>query len=94
MLWAAAVICFFGFFRSGEITVSSTTSRVHRAWGNVSVDDAHTPTSLRIKLRKSETDQLGNSVDVYVGRIDSPLCPVSWITWQFMALIQAHSLGL
>ena len=26
MLWAAAIICFFGFFQSGEITVRSTTS--------------------------------------------------------------------
>ena len=40
------------------------------------MDDAHTPTSLRIKLKKSKTDQLGYAVDVYVGRIDSLLCPV------------------
>ena len=74
------LLFFFGFFRSGEITVPSTTSfqqRVHLAWGDVSVDNAHTPTSLRIKLKKSKTDQLRNGVDVYVGRINSPLCPVA-----------------
>ena len=79
MLWAAAIICFFGFFRSGEITVPSTTSfnpKIHLAWGDVSVDDTNSPTTLRIRLKTSKTDQLGNGVDVYVGRTDSPLCPV------------------
>ena len=60
------------------------------------MDDAHTPTSLRIKLKKSKTDQLGNGVDVYVGRINSPLCPVG-AGLDYMAVrgpIWAHSLGL
>jgi len=26
MIWAAAVICFFGFFHAGEITVPTTAS--------------------------------------------------------------------
>ena len=33
-------------------------------------------TTLRIRLKTSTTDQLGNGVNVYVGRTDSPLCPV------------------
>ena len=71
MLWAAAIICFFGFFQSGEITVRSTTSfnpNIHLAWGDVSVDDTSSPTTLRIRLKTSKTDQL---VDVYIGRTDS-----------------------
>ena len=38
MLWAAAVLCFFGFFRSGETTVysqNSIDSRKHLSWGDV-----------------------------------------------------------
>ena len=42
----------------------------------MSVDNRHSPTALRISLKKSKTDQLGNGVDVYVGKVDSPLCPV------------------
>ena len=39
MLWAAALSCFFGFFRAGEITVPSATAfdpAAHLAWGDVS----------------------------------------------------------
>ena len=62
MLWAAAMICFFGLFRSGEITVPSITSfnpSTHLAWGDVSVDNIDSPTALCIRLKKSKTDQLG-----------------------------------
>ena len=54
MLWAAMTICFFGFFRSGEITVPSINSfnpSVHLAWGDVSLDNAMAPTMLRIHLK-------------------------------------------
>jgi len=40
------------------------------------VNNLSSPTQLRIKLKKSKTEQLGESVDVYVGKTDSPLCPV------------------
>ena len=79
MLWAAAMICFFGFFRSGEITVPSITSfnpSTHLAWGDVSVDNIDSPTALCIRLKKSKTDQLGEGVNVYVGKTDTQLCPV------------------
>lgn len=39
LLWAAATVCFFGFFRAGEITVPSASafdSTSHLAWGDVS----------------------------------------------------------
>ena len=61
MLWAAVVICFFGFFRSGEITVPSLNSfdpSSHLAWGDVSLDNVLDPTMLKVHLRKSKTDQL------------------------------------
>ena len=53
MIWAAAMICFFGFSQSGKITVPSITSfnpAVHLAWGDVSVDNKDNPTTLCIKL--------------------------------------------
>ena len=80
MVWAAAVLCFFGFFRSGEITLQSTTSfnpATHLAWGDVAVDSRQTPTMLKVHLKRSKSDQLGKGVDVFIGHTSNPLCPVS-----------------
>ena len=80
MLWAAAVLCFFGFFRSGEITVPSQNAfdpRKHLSWGDIAVDNQLQPTMLRVMLKHSKTDQLGKGVEVYVGRTGCSLCPVA-----------------
>ena len=79
MSWAATTICFFEFFQSAEITVPSTTSfnpSINLAWGDVSVDNTYFSMSLRLRLKKSNTNLLGNGVDVYVGRTDSQFCLV------------------
>ena len=79
MLWAAVVICFFGFFHSGEITVPSLKSfdpSIHLAWGDVSLDNVLDPTMLKVHLRKSKTDQLKKGANIYIGKINSSLCPV------------------
>ena len=80
MMWAAATVCFFGFFRSGEITVPSVAAydtTVHLAWGDVAVDNPSKPTAIRIKLKRSKCDQFGAGVDVHLGHTNSPLCPVT-----------------
>jgi len=85
MMWAATSLCFFGFFRSGEITVPSLTSfdsSRHLAWGDVAVDSLDNP---KIHLKTSKTDQLRRGADVYVGRIDCPLCPITAVL-HYMAL--------
>ena len=82
MLWAAATVCFFGFFRSSEITAPSLTTfdpSVHLSWGDVTVDDRTRPTSLRVHLKRSKCDQFGAGVDVHIGRTASPLCPVTTV---------------
>ena len=51
MLWAACCTCFFGFLRSGEITVPSQQeydSGYHISHGNVRVDNATHPQSLKL----------------------------------------------
>ena len=80
MIWAAAVLCFFGFFRSGEITVPHVTGfdpKIHLAWGDVALDNTQSPTLLKIRLKRSKTDQLGQGVDIFVGRTECSLCPVA-----------------
>ncbi len=80
MLWAACSLCFFGFFRSGEITSPSKSGFQplrHLAWGDVSIDDHSSPTLLKVHLKISKCDQLGKGVDVFVGRTGTVLCPVT-----------------
>ena len=79
MLWAAASLCFFGFFRGGEITVQSAGAfdpKVHLAWGDVSVDGTVPPSKIRVFLKRSKTDQFGRGVEVFVGATGDALCPV------------------
>ena len=80
MLWVAATLCFFGFFRSGEITVPSQAafnSSQHLAWGDIAVDNRSCPTLLKVHQKRSKCDQLGKGVDVFIGRTDDLLCPVA-----------------
>ena len=82
MLWAAATTCFFGFFRAGEITTSQVNSfdpNINLAWGDVTIDNATSPSTVRIHLKQSKTDQLRKGAYVYIGKTNSKLCPVSAI---------------
>ena len=79
MLWAAATLCFFGFLRSGEITVPSESEfdeARHITFGDISVDCLDKPTTLRLRLKASKTDPFRVGVDVFVGKTGGPLCPV------------------
>ena len=79
MLWAAAALCFHGFFRAGELTVPSIHGfdpKRHLAWGDIAVDNQKSPSVLRVHLKQSKTDQLGKGVGVFIGRTDTKICPV------------------
>ena len=61
MLWAAATLSFFGFMRSGEVTVPSTRAydpSRHLSWQDVSTDSVANPTVVRVTLKISKTDQV------------------------------------
>lgn len=82
MLWAAAVLCFFGFFRAGELMIPSQNSfdqAKHLSWSDVAVDNLQSPKLLKVKLKQSKTDQLRQGVDVFVGKTGCPLCPVTGV---------------
>ena len=77
MLWAAATMCFFGFFRAGEITVPNLAAfdaSVNLAWGDVAVAD--TGEALQVWLKRSKTDQYGRGTEVFLGATGDDLCPV------------------
>ncbi len=69
-----------GFFRSGEITVSSAGSfcpKTHLTFEDVTVDSRQAPTLLRIRLKESKTDPFRVGGDVFIGKTDNELCPVA-----------------
>ena len=79
MLWAAATLCFFGFLRSGEITVpddSSLDDSAHLTFKDVAVDRLESPSMVRVHLKQSKTDPFRLGVDIVVGEAEGPLCPV------------------
>ena len=80
MLWAACCTCFFGFLRSGEITVPSQNdydSSAHLSHGDVAFDSMHNPTLAQIKIKASKTDPFRKGVTICVGRTNNDLCPVA-----------------
>ena len=59
MLWAAASLCFFGFLRSGEITVPSDSTfdeGAHLSFKDVAVDSFQEPRLLKVRIKASKTD--------------------------------------
>ena len=46
-------------------------------WADVAVDSHTDPRMVQFHLKVSKCDQFGKGADIIVGRVDSPLCPVS-----------------
>ncbi len=56
MLWAAATLCFFGFMRSGELTVPSDSAfdpAIHLTMEDITVNDIAKPSMLKLLLKAS-----------------------------------------
>ena len=80
MLWAAASLCFFGFFRAGELMLATEAGYdegAHLSFQDISVDSLTNPQHLQVRLKSSKTDPFRTGVDVFVGRTNSSLCPVA-----------------
>ncbi len=80
MLWAVASLCFFGFLRSGEVTIPTDTSfdkAVHLTFEDFAVDNLKDPTMVRARLKSSKTDPFRKGVDIVVGRTGNRICPVA-----------------
>ena len=80
MLWAASLVTFFSFCRSGETTVEDENKydpSVHLSFSDVAVDNAESPNMISLNIKRSKTDQEAVGVRVIIGRTDDDLCPVS-----------------
>ena len=80
MIWAACTLCFFGFLRSGEITVPADNGYdpgAHVSFTDVAIDDRSNPKLMRIRIKASKTDPFRKGVDIFVGRTEDDMCPIS-----------------
>ena len=67
MLWAAASLCFFGFMRSGELTIPSASSYdagAHLNFNDVTVDCIQNPRTLRVHLKATHSGSVLTSMVV------------------------------
>ena len=79
MMWAACCTCFFGFLRTGEITLPSQKdydSGAHLSFGDVKLDAASNPTRAEVSIKSSKTDPFRHGVVIHLGKTDNALCPV------------------
>ncbi len=80
MLWAASLLCFYGFLRSGEVSIPSASvfdPSAHLCLNDISVNNALQPTIVRVHLKTSKTDPFRLGVDVHIGHTSNALCPVA-----------------
>ena len=80
MLWAAATLCFFGFLRSGELTIPSEggfNEGAHLEFGDISTDSLEKPSLLRVRIKASKTDQERKGCTLVVGSTGGAACPVA-----------------
>ena len=77
LLWAVASLCFFGFFRLGELLATVPDSPSSLVWDDISFDHAHYPAIVKIHLRFAKCDQFGKGADVYIGRSGNSICPIA-----------------
>ena len=79
MLWAACCLGFFGFLRSGEMTVPSDSAydpSVHLSYKDIAVDDPANPQTVSVFIKQSKTDPFRRGINLFLGRTSSDLCPV------------------
>lgn len=80
MLWAAFLLCFFGFLRSGEITIPNQQSydaSVHLNFSDIATDNSVPPSIIQVKIKASKTDPFRHGTLIHIGRSNNTLCPVS-----------------
>ena len=76
LYWATAALCYFGFFRLGELLTPSE-SRAQLNWGDITFNHAFQPTMVKVHLSFAKCDQFGRGADIYIGPSGNVICPVA-----------------
>ena len=66
--------------RAGEITVLSDKGydpEAHLSFPDIAIDNPANPSTIQVRIKASKTDPFRKGVDIYVGRTNNDLCPIS-----------------
>ena len=80
VLWAASLLGFFGFLRSVEFTVpilDSFDPSSHLSCTDIATDSHLNPTTIRVYIKCSKTDQFHKGFHIYISKADNDLCSVA-----------------
>lgn len=72
-------MCFFGFFRVGELIAASGSAdpSLGLQLQDIAVDKRGSPSMVQFNLKASKTDPFRHGVKVVVGRTNDELCPIA-----------------
>ena len=79
MFWAAFTLGYFGFLRAAKFTVpnlDSFSSSLHLTVQDIAVDEASSPSCMRVTIKASKTDPFRKGADLHIGLGSHPLCAV------------------
>ena len=82
MLWAACCLAFFGFLRCGEFTVPTQAAydpEEHLSLPDIAIDNRLSPSVVQVKIKQSKTDPFRQGVQLYLGKTDEDICPITGI---------------
>jgi len=89
MLWAAALVTFFSFCRSGEVTVEDENkydTKTCLSFEDIAVDNVDLPPVISLNIKYSKTGQGRVGVRVTLGRTGDDLCPnsalLNYLSWR------------
>ena len=83
LLWAVCCMCFYGFLRSGEATltlIQEFDQEGDLSEGDVALDNLVNPTVIRVHIKASKTDPFRQGVFVYLGATGNDFCPVAAVS--------------
>jgi len=77
MLWAATVVTFFSFCRSGEADTTKFDPSADLSLADVAVDNPASPAIISLMIKQSKTDQERVGVKVFIRKARDDLCSVN-----------------
>jgi len=78
--WAACGMEFYAFLRSGEFTGATRNAfdpTLHITPEFMAVDSREKPTTMKIHIKQSKTDQLRQGINLFIGVTDNNICPIT-----------------
>ena len=82
MFWAVSTLAYFGFLRSTEFTIPSSSALnpdIHLTVDDIAVDSHTSPSCLQLTIKASKTDPFRKGCCLYIGLGRPPLCALSAI---------------